>query len=104
VRIESVISPEIDKSGEAGTYAAQIIEESVVNAVRHGQATQIRVALEVLADQITISISNNGSLIESNSETGLGSLLFNTFTSEWSIGVEDSKVKSRFKIPITATL
>ena len=104
VRIESVISPEIDKSGEAGTYAAQIIEESVVNAVRHGQATEIRVVLEVLADQITVSISNNGSLAESNSETGLGSLLFNTFTSEWSIGVEDSKVKSRFTIPITATL
>ena len=99
VRIESEISPDIDKSGEAGTYAAQIIEESVVNAVRHGQATEIRVVLEVLAGQITITISNNGSLAESNSDTGLGSLLFDTFTSEWSIGVEDSKVKSRFKIP-----
>jgi signal transduction histidine kinase len=104
VRIESVISPDIDKSGEAGTYAAQIIEESVVNAVRHGQATEIRVVLEVLAGQITITISNNGSLIESNSDTGLGSLLFDTFTSEWSIGVENSKVESRFKIPLTATL
>jgi hypothetical protein len=60
--------------------------------------------LEVIADQITISISNNGSLIESNSDSGLGSLLFDTFTSEWSIGAEDSKVKSRFKIPLTATL
>jgi two-component sensor histidine kinase len=104
VRIESLISPAIDETGEAGTHAAQIIEESVVNAVRHGQATEIRVVLEVIADQITISISNNGSLIESNSDSGLGSLLFNTFTSEWSIGAEDSKVKSRFKIPLTATL
>ena len=104
VRIESLISPEIDKTGESGTHAAQIIEESVVNAVRHGQATEIRVVLEVIADQITIGISNNGSLIESNSDSGLGSLLFDTFTSEWSIGAEDSKVKSRFKIPLTATL
>jgi two-component sensor histidine kinase len=104
VRIESLISPEIDKTGESGTHAAQIIEESVVNAVRHGQATEIRVVLEVIADQITISISNNGSLIESNSDSGLGSLLFDTFTSEWSIGVENSKVESRFKIPLTATL
>lgn len=100
VRIDSLISSEIDKTNESGTYAAQIIEESVVNAVRHGQATEIRVVLVVLEDQISISISNNGSLIESNSETGLGSLLFNTFTSEWSIGIEDSKVKSQFKIPI----
>jgi two-component sensor histidine kinase len=104
VRIESQISPAIDETGEAGTHAAQIIEESVVNAVRHGQATGIRVVLEVIADQITISISNNGSLIESNSGSGLGSLLFDTFTSEWSIGSEDSKVESRFKIPLTATL
>lgn len=104
VRIEPLISPEIDKTGESGTHAAQIIEESVVNAVRHGQATEIRVVLEVIADQITISISNNGSLIESNSDSGLGSLLFDTFTSEWSIGVENSKVESRFKIPLTATL
>jgi two-component sensor histidine kinase len=104
VRIESLISSEIDKTGESGTHAAQIIEESVVNAVRHGQATEIRVVLEVIADQITISISNNGSLIESNSDSGLGSLLFDTFTSEWSIGVENSKVESRFKIPLTVTL
>ena len=104
VNIESLISSEIDKTGESGTHAAQIIEESVVNAVRHGQATEIRVVLEIIADQITISISNNGSLIESNSDSGLGSLLFDTFTSEWSIGVENSKVESRFKITLTATL
>ena len=104
VRIESLISSAIDETGESGTHAAQIIEESVVNAVRHGQATEIRVVLEVIADQITISISNNGSFTESNSGSGLGSLLFDTFTSEWSIGSEDSKVESRFKIPITATL
>ena len=104
VRIESLISPEIDRAGESGTHAAQIIEESVVNAVRHGQATEIRVVLEVFADQISINISNNGSLLESNLETGLGSLLFDTFTAEWSIGVENTKVESRFKIPLTAAL
>lgn len=103
VRIESAISPEIDQVNESGNHAAQIIEESVVNAIRHGKATEIYVQLDIVVDQISINILNNGSLLESKSASGLGSLLFNTFASEWSIGIEGSTVKSHFKVPLPTT-
>ncbi|MFD0697240.1 sensor histidine kinase [Paenibacillus sp. GCM10027628] len=47
-------------------------QEAVTNAIRHGAATQVRIQLSYESKQVTMNISNNGTLPPDTSIKGLG--------------------------------
>lgn len=64
---------------------SQLIEEGIINSIRHGKATKIAVKASKALDLIEVSVTDNGKLENIANETGLGSILFNTFAHNWSI-------------------
>jgi hypothetical protein len=64
---------------------SQLIEEGIINSIRHGRATKIAVKASKLLDLIEVSVTDNGELENISNEEGLGSILFNTFAHNWSI-------------------
>ena len=64
---------------------SQLIEEGIINSIRHGKATKIAVKASKALDLIEVSVTDNGKLENVSNEAGLGSILFNTFAHNWSI-------------------
>jgi hypothetical protein len=64
---------------------SQLIEEGIINSIRHGKATKIAVKASKALDLIEVSVTDNGKLENFAHEAGLGSILFNTFAHNWSI-------------------
>lgn len=64
--------------------ASQLIEEAVVNSIRHGSAKDISIAAYRVGDSLEVLISDDGTLSEPSNSRGLGSVLFDTFTTSWS--------------------
>jgi signal transduction histidine kinase len=55
------IRGEKEASIEVGAALYRIVQESLTNAIRHGRATQITIAIEYLENEIIFEISDNGS-------------------------------------------
>ena len=79
----------------------EIVKECVSNAIRHGQATEVKVSLSDPTDgSITISITNNGD-DEVSSQRGVGSLMLEEITMNWSRQVSDSGVQVLAKVAVS---
>lgn len=79
------LTPELQKLQSYSDITSQLIEEAVINSIRHGNATKISIESRTLADLVEIKVSDNGKLQTNKSKSGLGSILFNTFTEYWNI-------------------
>ncbi len=64
--------------------ASQLIEEAVVNSIRHGGAKEIFISAKFIGSILEVEITDNGILLEGSGARGLGSILFDTFTTSWS--------------------
>ena len=64
---------------------SQLIEEGIINSIKHGKATKIAIKASKALDLIEVSVTDNGKLENVSNEAGLGSILFNTFAHNWSI-------------------
>jgi anti-sigma regulatory factor (Ser/Thr protein kinase) len=62
-----------------------LIEEAVVNSIRHGKATEIQVSGSGSGDFITVQVRDNGSFTGGKSHRGLGTILFETFADSWQL-------------------
>lgn len=85
--VELEIKNSIDNSlvdSNSATKIFDLLNESISNAFRHGQATRIAIALFLAGDQIEISCINNGLPVR-QSGSGLGSSLFSQITSFWKL-------------------
>ena len=79
------LPPEIGMQSADGDVISQLIEEAVVNSIRHGGAKEIYVSAKKLVNGIEVTVRDNGNLRPSSgASTGLGSILFDTFTKNWS--------------------
>jgi signal transduction histidine kinase len=79
----------------------EIVKECVSNAIRHGQATEVKVSLSDPTDgSITISITNDGD-DEVSSQRGVGSLMLEEITMNWSRQVSDSGVQVLAKVAVS---
>lgn len=64
---------------------SQLIEEAVVNSIRHGRANQICVSASMHPMGVEVTVSDNGDMDPlAESKSGLGSILFDTFAKSWS--------------------
>ena len=77
---------------------SQLIEEGIINSIRHGKATKIAVKASKLLDLIEVSVTDNGKLEIISNKAGLGSILFNTFAHNWSINSVGNKTVLTFTV------
>jgi nitrate/nitrite-specific signal transduction histidine kinase len=77
---------------------SQLIEESVINSIRHGKATKIHI--EGISSKALSSfvISDNGYFEEARSSGGLGTILFNAFAETWSLTREGDQTILKFSV------
>ena len=93
-----------DEFSELHSYSdicSQLIEEAVVNSIRHGKANKIQVTGIKEADYLSIKVIDNGQFSESSRHSGLGSILFNTFAHDWSLRREPEATVLSFTIEVS---
>jgi len=63
----------------------EVVREAVSNAIRHGDATKIGIDISYIESQsdIHITVTNNGTLLSTETTTGIGTKLLTDMTLEW---------------------
>jgi len=70
---------------------SQLITEGVINSIRHGGANEISISATLSERVLQVKIMDNGHLESATNSTGLGSILFNTFTKSWNLSRKDNQ-------------
>ena len=83
-RIKMDLPPALDTVSKNGEIISQHIEESVINAIRHGKAKNVRVRVLIEGDICKIEVQDDGKL-KSTKKQGLGSTLFQVFAPDWKL-------------------
>ena len=94
-KISHHLPPELSQLHGYSDITSQLIEESVVNSIRHGKASEIEVTAAFEGSLLIVTVSDNGEFISDQGHSGLGTILFNTFTTNWRLARQgDSTVLS----------
>ncbi|MEY2768383.1 MAG: hypothetical protein RL359_19 [Actinomycetota bacterium] len=96
--IECELAPEIDDLGAPRDVISQLIEESVVNAIRHGKAKKILVKGNFVNGIFNFEISDDGVSDLVSGGKGLGTILFQTFASDWTVKRVGNQTIATFKV------
>jgi hypothetical protein len=89
-----IVLPELDAktvevlegNSVAGACVAEVIRESVSNAVKHGQAKHIRVDLELKPNQLAeVRVTNDGDPVSSTAQAGYGSSILDEVAYDWNL-------------------
>jgi hypothetical protein len=99
--IRAELPPELDVISPNGEIIAQLVEESVVNSIRHGKAKFVNINGSVVGGICHMVVTNDGELIK-GSHKGLGTILFDTFADTWEIKSELSGTRLTFSLPMTS--
>jgi signal transduction histidine kinase len=84
-RIKMDLPSELSAISKNGEIISQLIEELVINAIRHGKAKNVRVRVWIIDSTCHISVQDDGKL-KSTKKQGLGSTFFDVFAPDWKIG------------------
>ncbi len=88
----------LDDFGSDANVACQLVEESVINAIRNGKAKKIQMHGFFITGLINVVVHDDGSYVKNKKSDGLGSVLFNTFTKDWDIRPEQDGTTLRFSV------
>ena len=99
--ITSDLPAELDVLHPYSDIVSQLIEEAVVNSIRHGGAKEIKISAEFSGLDLKVRVSNDGVLGTASGSRGLGSILFDTFSKEWSLTNEGGQTVLLFVIDTT---
>jgi signal transduction histidine kinase len=84
----SVALPPYEQLGETTLRSlVQLLEEAIANAIRHAQASDIKISGLLKENVLTISIISNGEPM-AKGRAGLGTKMFNDLTEEWNYATE----------------
>jgi hypothetical protein len=97
--IEYELIPEFTEFHSQSEITSQLIEEAVVNAIRHGKASKISIKATTSSSSISVSVRDNGSMQIAQARSGLGTILLNTFTESWSLEREGDQSLLTFSVP-----
>jgi signal transduction histidine kinase len=97
--IEYELIPEFSEFHSQSEITSQLIEEAVVNAIRHGKASKISIKAVAGSSYISVSVRDNGSMQMAKAGSGLGTILLNTFTESWSLEREGDHSLLTFSVP-----
>jgi hypothetical protein len=84
-RIKMDLPSELSVISKNGEIISQLIEELVINAIRHGKAKNVRVRVWIIDGTCHISVQDDGKL-KSTKKQGLGTTFFDVFAPDWKIG------------------
>jgi anti-sigma regulatory factor (Ser/Thr protein kinase) len=94
-------SVEFSQLHSYSNICSQLIEEAVVNSIRHGKANKIQVIGKKDKDHLSIEVRDNGQFSEKSRHSGLGTILFNTFAHDWSLQRESETTVLSFTIEVS---
>jgi signal transduction histidine kinase len=97
--IEYELIPEFTEFHSQSEITSQLIEEAVVNAIRHGKASKISIKATTSGSSISVFVRDNGSMQMAQASSGLGTILLNTFTQSWSLEREGNQSLLTFSVP-----
>jgi anti-sigma regulatory factor (Ser/Thr protein kinase) len=97
--IEYEIIPEFTQFHSQSEITSQLIEEAVVNAIRHGKASKISIKATTSNSSISVFVRDNGSMQMAQTSSGLGTILLNTFAESWSLQREGDQSLLTFSVP-----
>lgn len=97
-RIKMDLPPELETVSKNGEIISQLIEESVINAIRHGKAKNIKVTVWIEGDVCKIEVQDDGKL-KSTKKPGLGSTLFQVFAPDWKLKTNDAGTLATMSTP-----
>jgi hypothetical protein len=83
-RIKMDLPPELSEPSRNGEVISQLIEESVINAIRHGKAKNVRVTVRIEEEICYIEVQDDGKL-KSTKKRGLGTTFFEVFAPDWKL-------------------
>ena len=96
------LPPQLNVTSANGEVIAQLIEEGVVNSIRHGKAKIISIEGRIVDGYCHITINNDGGLVASTHK-GLGTMLFDTFADKWEIHSDKGSTQLTFSLPLPET-
>lgn len=99
--IDYDLPKELNELKHYSDVVSQLIEEAVVNSIRHGKANEISISAQFINQDLMVKIKDNGQLGGDGSSHGLGSILFDTFTKNWSLNRENDQTVLLFTIDTT---
>jgi len=88
----------LDDFGSDANMVCQLIEEGVINAIRHGKAKKIEVHGFFITGLINVVVHDDGSYVKNKKKDGLGSILFDTFAKDWDIKPDKEGTALRFSV------
>ena len=97
--IEYELIPEFTEFHSQSEITSQLIEEAVVNAIRHGKASKISIKATAGNSSISVFVRDNGVMQIAKASSGLGTILLNTFTQSWSLEREGDQSLLTFSVP-----
>ena len=97
-RIKMDLPPELETVSKNGEIISQLIEESVINAIRHGKAKNVKVTVWIEGDVCKIEVQDDGKL-KSTKKPGLGSTLFQVFAPDWKLKTNDAGTLATMSTP-----
>ena len=97
--IEYELIPEFTEFHSQSEITSQLIEEAVVNAIRHGKASKISIKATTSNSSISVFVRDNGSMQKAQASSGLGTILLNTFAESWSLEREGNQSLLTFSVP-----
>lgn len=97
--IEYELIPEFTEFHSQSEITSQLIEEAVVNAIRHGKASQISIKAKASGSSVSVFVRDNGVMQLAKTNSGLGTILLNTFTESWSLEREGDQTLLTFSVP-----
>lgn len=97
--IEYELIPEFSEFHSQSEITSQLIEEAVVNAIRHGKASKISIKATTSGSSISVFVRDNGVMQMAQASSGLGTILLNTFTESWSLEREGDQSLLTFSVP-----
>ena len=87
----------------SNTALIDLITEMSFNAVKHGQASSIKIACQEVDPRILeLIVSNDGNVLEPSERRGLGSQLLDESTIDWNRFTEEAKTVTIARIPIVS--
>jgi len=97
-RIKMDLPPELSQTCRNGEVISQLIEESVINAIRHGKAKNVRVIVWIEEEICHIEVQDDGKL-ESTKKRGLGTTFFEVFAPDWKLKTNQNGTLATMSTP-----
>ena len=96
------LPPDFDEIKAEANVVSQLIEEGVINAIRHGNSNKVEIHAFFMSGLLKVVIHDDGVYVENKKSDGLGSILFDTFAKRWDVASDGDGTTLRFSVEIAS--